>query len=49
MVPGLTQQLPESVDRTPLGEPQWFGGHLKHDLVHGYDDPADRIHFDDLL
>jgi crossover junction endodeoxyribonuclease RusA len=41
IVPGSTHAFPENLDREPLGEPERFGGCLKHDLEYGYDDPED--------
>lgn len=35
---GATHAFPEEIDREPLGEPEWFGGHIKHDLDQGHDD-----------
>jgi len=39
---GETHAFPEHLDREPLGEPMWFGGHLKHDLEFGHDDLEDE-------
>lgn len=39
---GGTHAFPEEWDRKPLGEPEWFGGHLKHDLEYGHDDLEDE-------
>lgn len=39
---GETHAFPEEWDRKPLDEPDWFGGHAKHDLEYGYDDPDDE-------
>jgi crossover junction endodeoxyribonuclease RusA len=39
---GSTHAFPEDLDRRPLGEPEWFGGHLRYDLDHpDYDDVED--------
>ena len=34
---GETRAFPEEIDREPLGEPEWFGGHIQHDLEMGDD------------
>ncbi|MFQ5732750.1 MAG: hypothetical protein ACE5KM_12455 [Planctomycetaceae bacterium] len=39
---GSTHAFPEELDRAPLGEPEWFGGHARHDLECGHDDPEDE-------
>jgi len=39
---GETHAFPEEWDRKPLGEPEWFGGHLIHDLEFGHDDLEDE-------
>lgn len=39
---GETHAFPEEWDREPLGAPEWFGGHRKHDLEFGLDDPEDE-------
>jgi len=39
---GGTHSFPEELDRPPLTEPVWFGGHHKHDLEFGHDDPEDE-------
>lgn len=39
---GATHACPEEWDRLPLGEPEWFGGHSKHDIEFGHDDPEDE-------
>ncbi|MBT6156632.1 MAG: RusA family crossover junction endodeoxyribonuclease [Planctomycetaceae bacterium] len=37
-----THAFPEEMDREPLGDPEWFGGHSKHDLEFGHDDLGDE-------
>jgi len=39
---GETHAFPEELDRQPLGEPEWFGGHAKHDAEFDHDDPEDE-------
>ncbi|MFQ5735163.1 MAG: RusA family crossover junction endodeoxyribonuclease [Planctomycetaceae bacterium] len=39
---GDTHAFPEELDRQSLGEPEWFGGHAKHDVEFGHDDPEDE-------
>ena len=34
---GDSHLFPEDVDRKPRGEPEWFGGHIQHDLEMGDD------------
>ena len=34
---GETHAFPEELDRKPLGKPEWFGGHIQHDLEMGDD------------
>ena len=36
-----THAFPEDLDREELGEPEWFGGHLRYDLDHPCGDEDD--------
>ncbi len=42
LAPEKTNTFLEECDRQPLGAPEWFGGHFKHDLEFGHDDIEDE-------